>query len=302
MTGVLTAKAKILLTEQHDILVFNDNACTTKIETVKHIIEWCEHEHIKPGKWIVSGKRYRFTRSGIDKIRDAYFVAMQEDIFDDFVEDNHQSAAAKSTDEKQGKIKPTHHLILAALNKNPCFDAFQHQFYPCQQINVELDLGALDFSAFDSLVIIENRDSFNDWHQFQTQVSSNLGQVLAIYRGDSHYSVAATKLRKIWRDSRPDCPVIYFGDFDLAGLRLAVSGECTHLLLPELHWLQQNLISQHYPAEQEKFLSRLEQECPEVWRPLLQVMSDNRAGLRQQKMYQTPLSIYPMDIRTSADK
>ena len=295
MKGSLTVKAKILLTEQYDILMFDDQAFTTKIEAVKQIVEWCEHEHINPGKWIVSGKKYRFTREGISKIRDAYMFVMEEDIFADFSEDSHQSAAFKSADEKQGKIKPTHHLILTALNKNACFEGFQQEFYPCGQVNVELDIGALNFSAYDSLIIIENRDSFNDWYVFQTQISSDLGKVLTIYRGDSHYSVAATTLLKHWRVSRPDCPVIYFGDFDLAGLRLAVSGQCTHLLLPELQWLQQRLVSQHYPEEQEKFLSGLQQDCPDICQPLLQLMRDRRAGLRQQKMLDTALILHPIE-------
>lgn len=294
MKGSLPAKAKILLAQQHDILMFDDQAFTTKVATVKQIITWCEHEDIKPGKWLVSGKKYRFSREGIDKIRDAYMLVMAEDIFADFTEDTHQSAAVKSADEKQGKIKPTHHIMLAALIKNACFDGFLQEFYPCQQVNVELDIGTLDFTAYDSLVLIENRDSFNDWHVFQTQITCDLGKVLAVYRGDSHYAVAATKLLTQWRLRRADCPVIYFGDFDLAGLRIAVSGKCSHLLLPEVHWLAHRIIPQHYPQEQQKFLSGLEQDCPDGCRPLLQLMGDKRAGLRQQKMLETPLFIYPM--------
>tara|TARA_R110000751_G_scaffold3930_5_gene18508 strand:+ start:38792 stop:39574 length:783 start_codon:yes stop_codon:yes gene_type:complete len=236
------------------MLMHDDTAYTTKVATVKDIIKWCEHEDIKPGKWLVASKKYRFSREAINKIRDAYLVVMAKDIFADFSEDTHQSASFKSADEKQGKIKPTDHLILVALNNNACFDGFQQAFYKSGQVNVELDLGELDFTGYDSLVIIENRDSFNDWHLFQTQIACELGTVLAIYRGDSHYSVAATKLLKHWRLSRHERPVIYFGDFDLAGLRIAVSSQCSHLLLPPLNWLKTNLISQHYPEEQQKFL------------------------------------------------
>jgi hypothetical protein len=292
MASALTAKAKILLTQQNDALLINENATTTKIETVRHIVEWGEHEDIKPGKWIVQNKKYRFTREGIDKIRNAYFASMGEDIFEDFSQDNHQSASNKSADEKQGKIKPTHHLILAAVTETPCFEQFQQEFYLCQQMNVELDIGEVDFSIYDSLLMIENRDSFNDWHLYLAQTPIELGKVLVIYRGDSHYSVAATTLLKHWRDSRPEHPVIYFGDFDLSGIRLAISGECTHLLLPTRHWLETHLIPQHYPYNQEKLLAGLERDCPEGWQSLLQLMSGKRAGLRQQKMYETPLILH----------
>ena len=65
MSDRLIPKAKALLVEQNDCLMLNDKAFTTKIETVKHILEWCLNEDIKPGKWIIEGKKYRFTREGI---------------------------------------------------------------------------------------------------------------------------------------------------------------------------------------------------------------------------------------------
>lgn len=297
MKGGLTPKAKILLAQQNDILMCNEKAYTTKVEAVKHIIEWCEHEDIKPGKWLVSDKKYRFSRDGINKIRDAYWSLMREDIFDDFSAENHQSASEKSADEKQGKIKPTHHLILAALSENITFKGFQQEFYPSPQVNIELDIHTVNFADYDSLIMIENRDSFNDWHLIQPHISSDLGKILAIYRGDRHYSVASSALLKQWRKNRPSNKTIYFGDFDLAGLRLAVSGACTDLLLPEKQWLKQHLISQHYPEEQEKFLVGLQIDIPIGWRFLLKLMSENRAGVRQQKMYQTPLVLWPSEAK-----
>jgi hypothetical protein len=293
MSDRLIPKAKALLVEQNDCLMLNDKAFTTKIETVKHILEWCLNEDIKPGKWIIEGKKYRFTREGIDKIRDAYLIYMQEDIFDDFNGDNHQSASEKSVDEKLGKIKPTHHLILAAFTENLTFEGFQQEFYPSPQVNIELDINNSDFFAYDTLIMIENRDSFNDWHLFRQQILNDLGNVLAIYRGDSHYSTAATALLKRWRDSRSDSKVVYFGDFDLAGFRLAISGQCTDLLLPEQTWLEQHLVTQHYPEKQKKFLDNIQQDCPVGWRLLFKLMSDHKAGMRQQKMYQTPLVLWP---------
>jgi hypothetical protein len=297
MASGLTSKAKRLLAAQDEALMLNDNALTTKVETVRHIIKWCEHEDIKPGKWLVASKKYRFTRDGISKIRDAYLISMQEDIFDDFSEDNHQTASDKSADEKQGKIKPTHHLILAALTKNLTFKCFQQELYPCPQVNIELNINRVDFAIYDALIMIENRDSFNDWHLFQKQMTVDLGNVLVIYRGDSFYAVAAANLLKHWRDRLPDNPVVYFGDFDLSGLRIATSSQCTALLLPKYDWLKQHLISLHYPDNQLRFLDGMQRDCPIDWQPLLTLMSRNKAGLRQQKMVQTPLVVFALDKR-----
>ncbi|MEH6713658.1 MAG: hypothetical protein V7733_20845 [Paraglaciecola polaris] len=293
MTDALTPKAKALLKEQYFALMYDDSAFTQKVATVKQITTWCEQAYIEPGHWLVMDKRYRFHRDAIEAIRDAYQMSMGEDIFTDFSQDTHQSAAQKSADEKQGSIKPTHHLILCALTQPSIIDRFKQDFYPSQQVNIELDIRALDVSGYDALLMIENRDSFNDWHVFSAQVKSDLQKVLVFYRGDSHYSVAASHLLQQWRKDHSAKPVIYFGDFDLMGVRIAVGGQCTHLLLPTYAYLDANLVPQHFPVEQEKLLAGLRRDCPSSWQSLIGLMACKRAGLRQQKMYRVPLALYP---------
>ncbi|MFT2090375.1 hypothetical protein [Paraglaciecola sp. 2405UD69-4] len=292
MVASLTPKAKVLLLEQSTKLMFDDRAATTAVAAVKEILKWCENEDIVPGKWVVKGKKYRFNRQGIDKIQQAYLQIMGEDIFEDFSSDTHQTAAFKSADEKQGKIKPTEHLVLAALTNNRVLEGFQEQLYSCEQVNVELDIKRINYSSYDTLILIENRDSFNDWHKFQGMVENHLGNVLAIYRGDSHYSKAANLLIKNWGTSCHDKALVYFGDFDLSGLMLALAGNCTHLLLPKNTWLQQQLVTQHYPDEQLKYFYGVEQKCPSGWLSLFNLMSSTTAGLRQQRMYDTPLKLH----------
>ena len=68
------------------------------------------------------------------------------------------------------------------------------------------------------------------------------------------------------------------------------------MLLPEYNWLAKSLIKQHYPDSQQKYVAKLEQDCPKDWRQLLMLMSGSRAGLRQQKMYQTSLIMYPRKV------
>ncbi|ABG40760.1 hypothetical protein Patl_2242 [Paraglaciecola sp. T6c] len=301
MTDSLMPKAKLLLKEQYFALLHDEQTRTSKTATVSHIMAWCEQEFIQPGQWLNKQKHFRFTRHGIEAIRDNYLLSVGEDIFADFSEDIHQSAALKSTDEKQGRIKPTQSLVLCALshqapllsNDMQTLNAFNQQFYPCEQVNVELDLARLNLADFDNLLVIENRDSFNDWHRFQGQVTQKLTKLLVIYRGDSEHSSSTKALLEHWQHARPRCPRIYFGDFDLAGMRIAVSGQYSHLLLPEVDWLTSHLVKQHYPDVQLKFLANLSLHCPQQWQHLLSVMQQQRAGLRQQMMYQTALVLYP---------
>lgn len=294
-------KAKVLLKEQYFALLHDEQTSTSKAATVSHIMAWCEQEYIQPGQWLNNKKHFRFARQGIEAIRASYLLCMGEDIFADFSGDTHQSAALKTTDEKQGRIKPTQSLVLCALsNQAPLLSSdmqtlkgFSQQFYPCEQVNVELNLAKVNLTDFDNLLIIENRDSFNDWHRFQGQVTQELNKPLVIYRGDSEHSTGTKALLEQWQHARPRCPRIYFGDFDLAGLRIAVSGQYSHLLLPNVDWLTAHLVKQHYPDEQLKFLANLTLQCPPQWQHLLAVMQQQRAGLRQQMMYQAALALYP---------
>jgi hypothetical protein len=65
-------------------------------------------------------------------------------------------------------------------------------------------------------------------------------------------------LLKNWLDSEYNKPAIYFGDYDLAGLRIALSAGYSHLLLPQYSWLTAQAIKQHHPANQQKYSARLE--------------------------------------------
>lgn len=164
----------------------------------------------------------------------------------------------------------------------------KQNYYSCTQANIELDINKLKLDNYDNLVVVENRDSFNDWYKFKPYVC--LINTLVVYRGDKYHSTACKALLKIWLEKYKHKPAIYFGDYDLAGLRLAISGGYSHLLLPEYDWLEDKIITQHYPVEQEKYLSKLELDCPAGWKKLLNLMKQKRAGLRQQKMYNTKLT------------
>jgi hypothetical protein len=291
MANDLSLRAKQLLATQHRKLLLDDAAVANASGILDEILTWCDDLEFQPGKWLKPNKMYRFDREYVAQINQTLLDEGYASIFDDFSQDTHRSAAQRNPNEKQGQLKPTHHLILAAVTEAKILDVVGQFFYLSEQINIELDVTQLKLDDFDSLVIVENRDSFNDWFEYQPY--TNLSKPLVIYRGDKHHSTACKILLEIWINTQNNKPTIYFGDFDLAGLRIAISGGYSHLLLPEYKWLAEKLIKQHNPDVQQKYFARLEQDCPESWKHLLSLMSDSRTGLRQQKMYQTSLKIYP---------
>jgi len=284
----LSPRAKKLLRDKYDRLWREDNVILGSGPTAKEIRHWCDEHGIDLGSGIQNNRSGKLSRAGIDSLEQT-LSAHYASIFVDFSQDNHKTAALKSFEEKSGKIKPTHHLLLVALTQASEILPLAASFYLAEQFNLELDVHALDISAFDSLVVVENRDSFNDWHKYHKPKA--LEMALVVYRGDKGHSVACKTLRQIWRQKYPQKPLVYFGDLDLAGLRIAVSAQYSSLLLPEFAWLKGNLIAQHFPAKQDKFLAGLNRDCPEPWRKFLDLMSQQRAGLRQQWMYDKPLML-----------
>ena len=293
MTVDLSLRAKRLLCLQYRNLLIVEESVAQASSTLTEILTWCDDFEFAPGRWITPKKSYRFNRDYIAQINQTLLDVGYASIFDDFSQDTHQSAAQRNPYEKQGKLKPTHHLILAAFTDGGALAAINQYFYPNQQLNIELDVARLKLDTFDSLVVVENRDSFNDWFKYKDNAS--LPNPLVIYRGDQHHSTACKTLLRSWLNIPSNKPAIYFGDFDLAGLRIAASAGYSHLLLPESSWLTQQVIKPHYPDNQQKYLARLARECPKGWLPLFKLMREKRAGLRQQKMYSTPLILYSVE-------
>jgi hypothetical protein len=290
MVDDLSLRAKRLLVSQNAKLIINENALCNASSTLNEVLTWCDNQEFKPGKWIKQHKAFCFDRAYIEQINLSLVGAGYASIFADFSHDDHKSAAQKSSNEKQGKLKPTHHLVLVAVVQTSLLDATAESYYQSNQLNMELDINELQLHRFDGLVVVENRDSFNDWWQYQA--NTQLTNPLVIYRGDKHDSTACKKLLKRWLSIQSTKPSIYFGDYDLAGLRIATSAGYSHLLLPEYNCFADSLIQQHYPAEQLKYLLGLERDCPSGWRALFNMMSNKHAGLRQQNMYQLPLCLY----------
>lgn len=292
MADDLSLKAKGLLATQHHKLLFDEASVANASRILEEILNWCDDLEFQPGKWLKANKIYRFNRDYITQINQILVDAGYANIFDNFDQDNHRSAAQRTPNEKQAKRKPTHHLVLTAVTEGAALDVIYQGFYLCQhqQTNIELDVSQVRLNAFDCLVIVENRDSFNDWFEYKHY--ADLAKPLVIYRGDKCHSTACKTILRSWLNTQDDKPAIYFGDYDLAGLRIAASARYSHLLLPEYTWLTKNVIKPHYPDYQHKYLARLELDCPIGWQPLLQLMRNKRAGLRQQKMYDTPLILY----------
>lgn len=290
MNRELSPNARKKLQTQRDNLLLRGVAkCTLSHHASQEILAWCDDAEITPGR-LLGPTQYQFSLEGIAQIEQRLIEEGFSPLNTDFSQLDRVGAARVDANEKRGQIRPTAHLLLVALTQGELYQIFNHTFYPSLQCNIEVDVNALQIAQYDTLLIIENRDSFNEWYKFNKP--SALGKVLVVYRGDKAHSSACKQLRARWHCEQPQAPMVYFGDLDLAGLRIAISGGYQGLLLPTQAWLSSRLVGQHYPAPQLRFREKLHIDCPVGWRKLLELMQSQHAGLRQQWMLDADLTIY----------
>lgn len=257
---------------------------SVKCRTGKNLTEvlvYCDERDIKLGK-LLNKQSFLVDRKAIVAIK------TECDFTVDYKELERREAASFNSDEKRAGIAPTDFRVLAAFS-NQYGNVQLSSVYSQPQINVELDIRHLDLKPFTHLIAIENRDSFNYWYKFQME--SLFTNPLVIYRGDGEEARWLKVLRSQWQEAKSDCPTVYFGDFDLPGLRWAMTYQ--QLLLPSKSWLEHNLKGEHFEAKHQPFAEKLIQDCPEGWRELLDLSLKQQKALRQQWMEDIPLFIYP---------
>lgn len=264
---------------------------------LKKTLAWCDEHAITLGREGDS-KNYYIERDGIRKV-DAKLQSLGYSPLREFqqgVSGDRQDAAKVSPNEKDAKQLPTEHLVLAVCSDLSMRLAYQSLFQLAEspaQIQIELDIRTLDLASYDYLVVVENRDCFSAWHQYQ--IPSELANALVVYRGhESHHSKACQTLKAHWFAEKGQHGQVFFGDYDPHGMGLAIDVKAPyqHVLFPDLDWLKCNHVFGHFD-ESKAYSKRFQHErCPENWLELLDVMYQKEIGLRQQWMFDTQLRLY----------
>lgn len=153
---------------------------------------------------------------------------------------------------------------------------------------MDLDWSSLQLAEFTHLLVVENRDVFYQYFALHPQrytLPEQALTALVIYRGDGEESKGCKALREACLELSK--AVVYFGDYDTAGLNFALNGGYTHLLLPDQTDLfeRANIISQdakqiHLAASVTAFAQQLAGDDP--LQALLLHNTQQQKGLRQQ--------------------
>lgn len=171
---------------------------------------------------------------------------------------------------------------------------------PPSQWVMDVDWQTLQLRQFTCLLVVENRDAFYQYFALHPQryvLPEQALTALVVYRGDGDESKGCKALREAC--ARAGKSIIYFGDYDNAGLNFAVNGGYNHIMLPMNAYLfeRANDFAQdskqiHLAGSVAAFALQLPTDDP--LRALLLHNVQQQKGLRQQA-FKELLQILPIN-------
>ena len=272
----LTSGARRLLRDVAQQLRSKPVVPKERRKVVNEVVAWLDEQHIDPGSRLTHA-RLRFDRELLAQVEGALALSGEAPLEINLSGlSTIEQARFGNREQKSLREKPREHRVLVSLPAVVRPDVAERQ-----RDFVDLDWRDLDKRAFDTLIQLENLDSF---YAFEALPDCSPRPLVA-YRGDSHYGGGFAKLATAWAASTK--PHLYCGDFDAAGIHNAISSSATRLLLPPLDWLDQHATGAQLAPEQQKYQATLRQRLatlPED-HPLvgyLKLLLGEQRGLLQQ--------------------
>ena len=266
--------------------------------SMQQLRAWCEQHALDTHPWFATNK-VSFDRSILARIEQTLVELglhrLDEDIRQ---QDRFQQSDSSRVEHKGLGLAPKERRVLMAQANCGAYFPEWVNTSPSQWV-MDIDWQTLQLGVFPSVLVVENLDSFYEYftHHPQRYILPELAlNALVIYRGDGLESRACKALVEAYAATGK--PVIYFGDYDSAGLNIALHGLYTHITLPSL----QNLFDSDYdvaqPAGQLELAASIEkyaEQLPE-YEPLKSYLMHNtqrQKGLRQQA-FKGSLEIVPI--------
>lgn len=255
----LSARSQTWLRQQEFALkALASKRVKTKQKVVQEVLHWCIELDLLAASSLQQVE-FVLDKQLLNRIAETQLQLKQTCFREDLTNTSRLEQGNISDQEhKNLGFSPGHNRVLVRLAQ-PLTTAlnFSAQF-------LDLNLEQLDLTQFTRLLVVENLDCFYKLENFLIE-ESFLGagdkQQLVVYRGDMLYSQGCKALRKLWlATNKPAC---YFGDFDPAGVRIALNKQQTFqtMLLPRLDYIQTHATAAMLPDEQIKYLANLTEEA-----------------------------------------
>ncbi|NLC20816.1 MAG: hypothetical protein GX771_02765 [Halomonadaceae bacterium] len=244
----LTSGARRLLRDVAQQLRSEPVVPKKRRKVVNEVVGWLDEQHIDPGSRLTHAW-LRFDRELLAQMEGALALSGEAPLEINLSGlSTIEQARFGNREQKSLREKPREHRVLVSLPAVECPDVAERQ-----RDFVDLDWRDIDRSAFDTLIQLENLDSF---YVFET-LPACTPRPLVAYRGDRHYGGGFAKLATAWAASTK--PHLYCGDFDTVGIQNAISSSATHLLLPPLGWLDEHATGTQLASKQHDYQASLRQ-------------------------------------------
>lgn len=266
--------------------------------SMQQLRAWCEQHAVQTQPWFAA-TTVTFDRNLLARIEQTLtelgLHALTEDLrqHDRFAQSDHSLVEHKSL----GLIPTERRVLMAQANCGAYFPEWVTAA-PSQWV-MDIDWQSLQLEVFPSLVVVENRDSFYQYfshHPQRYQLPQLALDALVIYRGDGLESRACKALMAAFAQTGK--PMIFFGDYDTAGLSIALHEPYHALLLPSFEAILSAANDHAQPPDQlhlgDSITAYAEQWAEhEPLKPYVQHNIQQQKGLRQQA-FKGPLQLVPV--------
>ncbi|WPL17448.1 hypothetical protein Thiowin_02462 [Thiorhodovibrio winogradskyi] len=220
------------------------------------------------------GRRLHFSSAHRHELRELAQRAWGFDPLVGVPEGDRRQVAASAIDEKIARERPNDRYVLVKGQ----LPASLPRLTP--EMSLRIPLTALHRDAISQVVVVENLDSFDDWHAFTAP--AELADSLVLYRGHGGLAHGACQLLSILPEQ---ISVAVFPDWDPAGLRIAHTlPRADALLLPELdHHLLAKGNREHF-ARQHLAAQYLDNAALGEWETVWDTMKAAQVSIKQQHM------------------
>lgn len=302
----LSGQVRKVLREVHAVLAEQHSVVErpVKNKTMQALLAWCAEHDIDTQRWLsAAGRHVAFDRN-IMQVIDTTLKQLNLATSDiDLTQGTRFDQAEQGDGEHKtvGLAPMQHRVLMAQANCGSYFPEWVTES-PSQWV-MDIDWQTLQLNAYTHVLVVENRDAFYEYfalHPQRYHLPAEALDALVIYRGNQDESKGCKALREACLTMGK--PLVYFGDYDTAGLSIAVHGGYTHLMLPSESYILERANDVMQEPDQLKYANAVTAfaEQLSVADPLRTVLLHNtqrQKGLRQQA-FAGELQIVPIQRAT----
>lgn len=291
MSNDLSGQVRKVLREVHALLAGQHLVVERPAanKTMQDLLAWCAEHELDTQRWLsAAGRKVAFDRHVLQMIDTTLEQLSLANSAVDLSQGSRFDQAQQGAGENKnvGVAPMQHRVLMAQANCGAYFPEWVTES-PSQWV-MDIAWQTLQLNAYSHVVVVENRDAFYEYFALQPQryqLPIEALDALVIYRGNQDESKGCKALREACVAEGK--PLIYFGDYDTAGLSIAVHGGYTHILLPTGAALLEQANDVMQEADQLKYaqaVTAFAEQLPDT-DPLRTVLLHNtqrQKGLRQQ--------------------